>query len=41
MLKAGYHLLAYTVNDADRAERLFNWGVEAVFSDYPDRILAM
>ena len=41
VLKAGYHLLAYTVNDAGRAERLFNWGVEAVFSDYPDRILAM
>lgn len=41
MLKAGYRLLAYTVNDAGRAERLFNWGVDAVFSDYPDRILAM
>jgi glycerophosphoryl diester phosphodiesterase len=38
---AGYHLLAYTVNDAKRALKLFGWGVESVFSDYPDRILAI
>lgn len=37
---AGYHLLAYTVNDAKRALKLFEWGVESVFSDYPERILA-
>lgn len=37
---AGYHLLAYTVNDANRALKLFEWGVESVFSDYPERILA-
>lgn len=38
--EAGYHLLAYTVNDANRALKLFDWGVESVFSDYPERILA-
>ena len=38
---AGYPLLAYTVNDAKRAAKLFGWGVDAVFSDYPDRLLAM
>jgi len=29
-------LLSYTVNDARRAEQLFSWGVDAVFSDNPD-----
>lgn len=38
---AGYHLLAYTVNDAKRALQLTDWGVESVFSDFPDRILAI
>ena len=36
---AGYPLLAYTVNDPARARRLFDWGVEAVFSDVPEAIL--
>lgn len=37
---AGYPLLAYTVNDPDRARQLFEWGVTSVFSDAPDIILA-
>lgn len=37
--QAGYGLLAYTVNDPQRAQQLFNWGVDAVFSDVPDKIL--
>lgn len=28
-------VLAYTVNDNARADLLFNWGVDAVFTDYP------
>ena len=36
---AGFGLLAYTVNDAADAVRLWNWGVDGVFSDCPDRIL--
>jgi glycerophosphoryl diester phosphodiesterase len=38
--EAGYPLLAYTVNVPARAKRLIEWGVSAVFSDCPDRILA-
>jgi len=36
---AGYQLAAYTVNDAERARLLFDWGVTSVFSDAPDIIL--
>jgi glycerophosphoryl diester phosphodiesterase len=36
--KAGIPLLAYTVNDAARACELWSWGVDAVFSDFPDRL---
>lgn len=32
-------LLAYTVNNSKQAKTLFFWGVDAVFSDNPDRIL--
>ena len=35
---AGYRLLAYTVNDPDRARQLFGWGTASVFSDAPDII---
>ncbi len=31
-------LLCYTVNDPFRANELFSFGVDAVFSDYPDKI---
>jgi len=37
---AGYPLLAYTVNDAMRAQTLFGWGVTSVFSDVPHIIRA-
>lgn len=30
---AGYRVLAYTVNDIARAEELFAWGVDAIFTD--------
>lgn len=33
-------LLCYTVNDAARANELYTWGVDAVFSDVPDKIIA-
>ena len=38
--EAGYALLAYTVNDAARAQTLFGWGVTSVFSDVPHIIRA-
>ena len=37
---AGLRLLAYTVNDPARARTLLAQGVDAVFSDVPDRIMA-
>ena len=36
----GYPLLAYTVNEPARARALLGWGLSAVFTDCPDRILA-
>ena len=36
--RAGYPLLAYTVNDPKRAKILFDFGVKSVFSDVPDRL---
>lgn len=36
---AGYRLLAYTVNDPGRARALIDAGVDALFSDAPDRLL--
>lgn len=32
----GYQLAVYTVNRRKQAKQLFRWGVDAVFSDYPD-----
>lgn len=37
---AGFSLLAYTVNDRKRAEQLWGWGVDGVFSDCPDDLIA-
>jgi glycerophosphoryl diester phosphodiesterase len=36
--QAGYPLLAYTVNEPERAKTLFDWGVTSVFSDMPQRL---
>ena len=35
----GYQLLCYTVNDRHRAQQLYSWGVDAVFSDCPDKVV--
>jgi glycerophosphoryl diester phosphodiesterase len=32
----GYKVCAYTVNRKRLANKLFQWGVDAIFSDYPD-----
>jgi glycerophosphoryl diester phosphodiesterase len=34
----GRMLLSYTVNNIDRAEQLYGWGVDAVFSDHAAQI---
>jgi glycerophosphoryl diester phosphodiesterase len=36
----GYRVLCYTVNDARRVVRLFEWGVDGVITDAVDRIPA-
>ena len=35
----GFVVMAFTVNDAETAARLYGWGVDAIFSDYPDRLI--
>ena len=37
--KAGYKVISYTVNETPRARELFDWGVDAVFSDVPGHLL--
>lgn len=37
--KAGYQVISYTINETARARELFDWGVDAVFSDAPGRLL--
>lgn len=39
--KAGYFILAYTVNDPKRAQELFEWGVDGVFTNVPDKLLQL
>jgi len=34
---AGYTLRSFTVNQPEVANRLFSWGIEGVFTDFPDR----
>jgi|TARA_B100000315_G_scaffold24191_1_gene21015 glycerophosphoryl diester phosphodiesterase len=38
LLDAGFALRCYTVNRAARAATLYGWGVEALISDYPERL---
>jgi glycerophosphoryl diester phosphodiesterase len=40
LMAAGLAVFAYTVNLPERAQELFSWGVEAVFSDCPERVAA-
>jgi glycerophosphoryl diester phosphodiesterase len=36
---AGYRVISYTVSETPRARELFDWGVDAVFSDVPGHLL--
>ena len=40
VLDAGFALRCFTVNDTARAATLYGWGVEAVITDYPERMPA-
>lgn len=37
---ADFLLLSYTVNRLSRAKTLWDWGVDSVFTDYPDRLIS-
>ena len=37
--ESGLHLVCYTVNNARKARNLWGWGVNAVISDHPERLL--
>lgn len=39
--RGGLAVRAYTVNERERGEALFSWGVDGVFSDFADRLLTM
>ena len=39
MQDAGYGVMAYTVNDIERAKTLKSWGVDAIFTDIPAAML--
>ncbi len=36
---AGWPMLVYTVNEAERARTLYDWGVDGIVSDRPETIL--
>ena len=35
---AGFRVLCYTVNDPQRAQQLFDWGIDSIITDMVDRI---
>ncbi len=39
IIDAGYDLRCFTVNQPKRGEELFEWGVQSIFTDFPDRFL--
>jgi len=39
--EAGLKVLSYTVNEPDLAKKLWDWGVDSVFSDRPELLLAL
>ncbi|WP_165767222.1 glycerophosphoryl diester phosphodiesterase [Parendozoicomonas haliclonae] len=36
--EAGYELYCYTVNDAQKARQLFEWGASGIFTDDPEEV---
>lgn len=35
----GYTIYAYTVNSKERADELAEWGIDGIFTDFPDRMI--
>ncbi len=40
IIAEGVTVRAFSVSDPARAEKLYGWGIEGIFSDFPDRLLA-
>ena len=38
---AGHPVTVYTVNQAEDLQTLINWGVDGIFTDFPDRLLKL
>ncbi len=38
---AGFKFLVYTVNDPEYAKQLLDWNVDAIITDYPDRLFPL
>lgn len=41
VIEAGYPVRVYTVDDPQRAAELKDWGVEAIFTNYPERMTGL
>lgn len=39
IVKAGYPLRCYTVNEQNLADKLFSWGVSSIFTDFPEKFV--
>lgn len=39
IIDSGYDIRCFTVNNPRRAKALFQWGVHAIFTDFPDRFI--
>jgi len=37
--QVGYHMMVFTVNNAEEARKLIDMGVSAVFTDFPERLI--
>lgn len=37
--KEGYKVLSYTINSKEEADKLYGFGVDSIFSDYPEEML--
>jgi glycerophosphoryl diester phosphodiesterase len=38
--RAGFKVYVYTVDDPEDIKLLISWGVDGVFSNFPERVLA-
>ena len=41
IMGAGYPVRSYTVNEPEIAKRLWNWGVESIITNFPEKMLSI